>query len=59
MKFIETSAKEASNVEKAFLTMSEEIIDSKVKNKEKLKPHGTQINPNVGNDLSKDKKSCC
>lgn len=34
MKFIETSAKNASNVEEAFMTMTREIVSLKKKSKE-------------------------
>lgn len=60
MKFIETSAKSSTNVENAFITMTEDIIESKMKStKEKPKQQNVVLNPNKGNDLTEKKKGCC
>jgi len=60
MKFIETSAKSSTNVENSFITMTEDIIESKMKStKEKTKQQNVILNPNQGNDLTEKKKSCC
>ncbi len=59
MKFIETSAKSASNVVEAFETMTKEIIQIKkqqvVVDEEKKKK---TININEGKQLG-EKKGCC
>lgn len=65
MKFFETSAKNAHNVEDAFVTMTREIIKINVEkektaknkdtdNKVKLDPKNTK-----GKSLMKDKNGCC
>ncbi len=60
MKFIETSAKSSTNVENAFITMTEDIIESKMKStKDKPKQQNVILNPSQGNDLTEKKKGCC
>lgn len=60
MKFIETSAKNALNVEDAFVTMTKEIIEIKSKAKEsedKSKDKGMKISQ--GTKIDKESKGCC
>jgi len=60
MKFIETSAKNALNVEDSFVTMTKEIIEIKSKTKEsedKNKDKGMKIGQ--GTKIDKDSKGCC
>ncbi len=59
IKFLETSAKDAVNVEKAFTTLSTEI-KSKVQSRPVKKPTdgGTIIKPRI-NDNKEKKAGCC
>lgn len=64
MKFIETSAKNALNVEEAFTTMTREIININMKKKNLEKENDRRKNlvnikdtsQNIGKS---DKKGCC
>ena len=61
MKFIETSAKSAENVENAFNTMTKEIIN--IKKKSKVQEDNTKKNIVIGKgkseNLNNGKKGCC
>lgn len=60
MKFIETSAKNATNVEEAFMTMTKEIVNLKKKQKESddsVKKPALKLDP--GQEVSKNKGGCC
>jgi Ras-related protein Rab-1A len=60
MKFIETSAKNAKNVEEAFMTMTKEIVNLKKKQKEQ---EDTNKKPNIqlgqGTEVNNKKGGCC
>jgi len=57
MKFIETSAKDATNVEEAFMTMTKEIIKIKSTKPEKETKQGLSLSD--GTKIEKDKGGCC
>jgi Ras-related protein Rab-1A len=65
MKFFETSAKNAHNVEQAFVTMTKEIIklnverEKNAKNKENDTKVKIDLKNNKGKSLMKDKNGCC
>ena len=60
MKFIETSAKNATNVEEAFITMTKEIVNKKRQEKEK---DDTNKKPLIkldgGQKINKNNGGCC
>ena len=65
MKFFETSAKNAHNVEESFITMTREIIkinvdkEKNVKNKESDSKVKIDLKNNKGKSLVKDESGCC
>ena len=59
MKFIETSAKSASNVDEAFTTMTKEIINLKKKTVEQDEKKKNLINVNDSKTIHKSNKKCC
>ena len=59
MKFIETSAKSAYNVEEAFSTMTKEIINLKKKSVEQEEKKKNTININESQNIHKSNKKCC
>ena len=59
MKFIETSAKNASNVEEAFLTMTKEIINLKKKSKETEDDKKRNIQIGESNTIKNNNGGCC
>lgn len=58
MKFIETSAKNASNVEEAFMTMTREIVSLKKKSKD-LEEKKPVIKLEGTKNLESQKGGCC
>ena len=56
--YIETSAKSASNVEQAFMTMAAEIKNRMAREPALNKPANT-IRPGEGKSISTQKSSCC
>lgn len=60
MKFIETSAKSAINVDEAFMTMTQEIIQIKKKSHEQeMNKRKDIININDSQNIQKSDKKCC
>lgn len=59
MKFIETSAKSAFNVDEAFTTMTREIIALKKISIEQEDNKKKLINISESKDISKSNKKCC
>lgn len=60
MKFIETSAKNATNVEEAFMTMTKEIVNLKKRQKESEEStNRPTLKLNPGQEVSKNKGGCC
>jgi len=56
IEFVETSAKNATNVEKAFMAMSSQI-KQKMKTQPSKDPKNTKINP--GSSVNQNKGGCC
>jgi Ras-related protein Rab-1A len=56
--YIETSAKNATNVEEAFMTMAAEIKNRMAKEPAMNKPANT-IRPGEGKSIADQKSSCC
>lgn len=56
--YIETSAKNATNVEEAFMTMAGEIKNRMAKEPAMNKPANT-IRPGEGKSIAGQKSSCC
>lgn len=59
MKFIETSAKSATNVEEAFTTMTREIIEIKKKTVKQEENNKNLINISDSQNIHKSNKKCC
>lgn len=59
MKFIETSAKSAFNVDEAFTTMTREIINLKKKSVEQEDNKKKLVNVNDSKTIHKSNKKCC
>jgi Ras-related protein Rab-1A len=56
--YIETSAKSASNVEQAFMTMAAEI-KNRMAREPALNKSANTIRPGEGKSISTQKSSCC
>jgi len=58
IKFLETSAKNATNVEQAFMTMAQEIKNRMATQPVMSRP-GNTVRPGEGRTLNTNKSSCC
>jgi Ras-related protein Rab-1A len=57
--YIETSAKNATNVEQAFMTMAAEIKNRMAREPAANRPGGNTIRPGEGKSIAPSKSSCC
>jgi Ras-related protein Rab-1A len=57
--FLETSAKNSSNVEQAFMTMSAAIKQRMASQPMASRAGGATVRPGEGRSVATDKSSCC